>query len=206
MLQDPARAGVSREAMLTASPEVGLSTAGGRPPGLEAMAREAQHVIVAPIDDRAGWIADVRARHDPIAAAVPAHFTLVYPFDDSLDPGVLRAHMVRTLAPFKTFRVTLDGVSGANGGYLRYDIKSGNDTLIAMHDRLYSGVLARHLDITESFQPHLTLGRIADAAEWRAALGGLAAVAPRMTVTVRRVISYRRYPDGSRRVDNSVKL
>jgi 2'-5' RNA ligase len=162
----------------------------------------AQHVIVAPVDDATGWIDDVRQRHDPIAAAVPAHFTLVYPFEASIAPDSLRKHMVEVLAAFKEFHVVLDGLSGSERRYLRYDIKQGNDILIAMHDQLYSG----HLDITESFQPHLTLGRIDDADRWRHALGALAATAPRTTVTVQRVISYRRYPDGTRLIDNSVAL
>jgi 2'-5' RNA ligase len=171
------------------------------------MAIEAvQHVIVAPIDDADGWISDVRRRHDPIAAVVPPHFTLVYPFEASVAPDSLRRHMVQVLTPFKGFHVTLDGVSGAERCYLRYDIKQGNDMLIAMHDQLYSGPLAHYLDIAESFHPHLTLGRIEDAGAWRTALGELAGTAPRMTVAVRRVISYRRYPDGSRRFDNSVDL
>jgi 2'-5' RNA ligase len=171
------------------------------------MASEGQHVIVAPVDGPAdGWIADVRRRHDPIAAAIPAHFTLVYPFDGGLDPRWLQAHMVGVLAGFGEFCVTLDGVSGAEGRYLRYDIKQGNDVLIALHDRLYSGPLARYLDVTESFQPHLTLGRIEDTGEWRRVLAELAATAQRTVVAVRRVISYRRYPDGSRRIDNTVAL
>jgi 2'-5' RNA ligase len=93
-----------------------------------------------------------------------------------------------------------------SGAIWRYDIKQGNDILIAMHDQLYSGPLASYLDITKSFQPHLTLGRIDDADRWRHALGELVASAPRTTVLVRQVISYRRYPDGSRLIDNSIDL
>lgn len=66
------------------------------------------------------------------------------------------------------FEVTFAGISGSDGCYLRYDIKQGNDTLIAMHDKLYSGALSCYLDIMQSFQPHLTVGRIADPVAWRA--------------------------------------
>jgi 2'-5' RNA ligase len=166
----------------------------------------AQHVIVASVDEPVAWIDDVRRRHDPIAAAVPPHFTLVYPFEAHLTPSALRAHMVQALAGFSPFDVALAGVSGADGEYLRYDIKQGNDTLIALHDRLYAGPLAGHLDITLSYQPHMTIGRIADAAAWRRVLDELAATAPPTTVQVRRVISYRRYPDAWRKIDNEVEL
>ena len=170
------------------------------------MAGPAQHVIVAPVADRHAWIEDVRRRYDPIAAAVPPHFTLVYPFEAALDPGLLQAHMRGVLAAFREFRVTLGGVSGSEKCYLRYDIKEGNDILIALHDQLYSGPLAPYLDLAESYQPHMTLGRISNPVEWRRALDEVAAGAPRMTVAVRRVISYRRYPDGSRQFDNSIDL
>ena len=32
------------------------------------------------------WIEFVRARHDPQALRIPAHFTLVFPTEDSADP------------------------------------------------------------------------------------------------------------------------
>lgn len=163
-------------------------------------------MIVAPADEPGAWIREARARYDPIAAAVPAHFTLVYPFEDDIALDALGAHLTDALAAFTAFDVALEGVSGAEGTYLRYDIKRGNDTLIAMHDRLYAGPLARHLDLREPFHPHMTIGRIADAARWRAALDELVPSAPRTTVTVGRVISYRRYPDGTRRMDHTIAL
>jgi 2'-5' RNA ligase len=166
----------------------------------------AQHVIVAPVDDAVDWLAGVRGRFDPLASAVPPHVTLVYPFEACLAPEAVRAHMVQVLAGFPSFQITLDGVSGAERSYLRYDIKQGNDALIAMHDALYSGPLASYLDLTESVHPHLTIGRLADAGAWRQALDELVGTAPRMTVEVRRVISYRRYPEGARQLDNTVEL
>jgi 2'-5' RNA ligase len=166
----------------------------------------ATHVVVAPVDEPGAWIREVRARYDPIAAVVPAHFTLVYPFEDDIALDALGAHLTDALAAFTTFEVALDGVSGAEGTYLRYDIQRGNDALIAMHDRLYTGPLARHLDRRESFHPHMTIGRIADAARWRAALDELTATAPPATVTVSRVISYRRYADGTRQMDHAIAL
>jgi 2'-5' RNA ligase len=167
---------------------------------------QCEHVIVAPVDEPGAWIREARARYDPIAAAVPAHFTLVYPFEDDLALDALGEHLNDALAGCTAFDVVLEGVSGGEGTYLRYDIKRGNDLLIEMHDRLYTGPLARHLDRRESFQPHMTIGRISDAGRWRAALDELAANAPRTAVTVDRVISYRRYADGTRRMDHSIPL
>ena len=167
---------------------------------------QCEHVIVAPVDEPGAWIREARARYDPIAAAVPAHFTLVYPFEDDIALDALGEHLTDALAGFTAFDVVLEGVSGAEGTYLRYDIKRGNDMLIAMHDRLYTGPLARHLSRRESFHPHMTIGRIADAERWRAALDKLAANAPRTTVAVERVMSYRRYADGKRRMDHSISL
>jgi 2'-5' RNA ligase len=175
------------------------------------MSSTAQHVIVAPVDEHAdgsadSWIAAMRRRHDPLAALVLPHFTLVYPFDAEIDAESLRIHMADALAPFPPFQVTLAGVSGSEGEYLFYDIKRGNDILIAMHDRLYSGPLAKYLDRRQAFHPHMTIGHIADAQRWREALDEIAPTAPQTIVTVRSVISYRRYPSGWRPLDNTIQL
>ena len=171
----------------------------------------AQHVIVAPVEDHRdgaadSWIAGVRRRHDPLAALVLPHFTLVYPFEAEIDAAALRDHMADALAPFPPFRVVLAGVSGSEGEYLFYDIKQGNDILIAMHDRLYSGPLANYLDRRQAYHPHMTIGHIADSRRWREALDEVAPTAPQTIVTVRSVISYRRYPSGWRPLDNTIEL
>lgn len=163
-------------------------------------------MIVAPVDERVDWIDRVRGRFDPLAAAVPPHFTLVYPFPAELDPASLRSHMVEALAGFEPFDVVLGGVSGSERRYLRYDVERGDDDLIALHDRLHTGPLAVHLDLGESFHPHLTVGRLEDEAAWGRALLEIAGTAPRTRVAVRRIVSYRRYPDGRRAIDNSVEL
>jgi 2'-5' RNA ligase len=78
---------------------------------------------------------------------------------------------------------------------------------IALHDELYTGPLAHRLVITESYQPHVTIGRIdGDADRWRRVVGELAASAPRTIVPVARVISYRRELDGARHIDLSISL
>lgn len=164
-------------------------------------------MIVAPLDDVSDpWVHEIRRRHDPIAAAVPGHVTLVYPFDAELDPAEVARHVAAVVAGAGPIALALAGVSGAENQYLRYDIKRGNDELIALHDRLYTGPLARYLNVSESYLPHVTIGRIFDPAAWRRTLDGLIGTAPRATAQIRRVLSYRRFRDGTRTIDYEVDL
>ena len=166
----------------------------------------AEQVILAPVEPASPWVEAVRRRFDPLASVVPPHLTLVFPFESELSPEDVAAHMAAALAGVAAFEVTLDGLTGAEESYLFHTVKRGNDELIELHDRLYSGPLAAHLDATRPYLPHVTVGRVTPVAAWRAALEELVGSAPRSTMTVRRVVSYRRWPDGSTRPDNSVHL
>lgn len=42
------------------------------------------------------------------------------------------------------------------------NVKKGNDRIIELHDRLYSGLLSVHRNPRFSFHPHLTIGRFID--------------------------------------------
>jgi 2'-5' RNA ligase len=171
------------------------------------MVDRGEHVIVAPVDEVSDpWMHEIRRRHDPIAAVVPGHVTLVYPFDAELDPAAVAHHVATAVAGTGPIAITLEGVSGAEHQYLRYDIKRGNDDLIALHDRLYTGPLARYLDVAESYHPHVTIGRIFDPIAWRRTLDALIGTAPRATAQIRRILSYRRFAHGTRMMDSTVDL
>lgn len=46
--------------------------------------------------------------------------------------------------------------------YLSLNVKVGNDAVIELHDRLYTGILSGYLNRSLTFTPHLTVGRIQD--------------------------------------------
>ena len=163
----------------------------------------AERAILVPIEPVPPWVEQARRRFDPLASMVPPHVTLVFPFSSDVD---VSAHLASVLADVAAFDVTLDGVTGAEGSYVFYGVKRGNDRLIELHDRLYGDVLTGFLDGERPYLPHVTVGRIGDPVAWRAALAALRETVPRTAVTVSRVVAYRRRPDGGYGVEHEVRL
>lgn len=159
--------------------------------------------------DAARQIEELRRRFDPLAAAIPAHLTLVFPFAAALPPGDLLAHVraaVRELAPFP---IVLQGITGSEDEYLFLNVKRGNDELIDLHDRLHSGPLADHRSREHTFVPHLTISRLGSSAAFRAALDATRVVDTRFEAEVRELAIYHIVPDGagsSRMVEHVVSL
>jgi 2'-5' RNA ligase len=109
--------------------------------------------------DRA-WIESIRARHDPQASRIKAHFTLVFPV--KLPPAPVAAHtsVVVNLARPILFAVrravaVCDTVSG--GGHVILMAEEGHDKIVELHDRLYEGVLRPFLREDITFMPHMTV-------------------------------------------------
>jgi 2'-5' RNA ligase len=117
------------------------------------------------------WIESVRARHDPASARIGAHLTLVFPAEAAPEPV---ADHVRDVAaheaaiPFVLRRAEPcpDRVAGA-GGHVFLVPEEGRDALVALHDRLYRGVLRPHLRSDLPYLPHLTVGAAGDLEECR---------------------------------------
>ena len=106
----------------------------------------------------------VRDRYDPLAGMLAAHVTLVFPFEDTIEESTLRHHVERSIAGIRPFEVALPRLSAEPDGYVFLDIGRGAASCIALHDRLYTGPMARHLSSAHSYRPHVTVGRLADAA------------------------------------------
>jgi 2'-5' RNA ligase len=104
----------------------------------------------------------LRAKYDPLFNLIQPHITLVFPFDSDLSTNALEKHLHDAIRGHSPFRVVLKGITGYPGGYLFLNVKVGNDEIIALHDKLYSGPLQPYLDRTVTYTPHLTIGRIAD--------------------------------------------
>jgi 2'-5' RNA ligase len=151
-------------------------------------------------------IASLRRLYDPLAGSVPPHLTLVFPFESALTGDDLRRHVadcVRDIAPFP---VSLAGITGSEGEYLFLNVKRGNDELIALHDRLYTGILSQYRSLAHTYLPHLTVGRLDDTASFQRALANVALLDVPLTTEVTAVTVYRLEPSGSRPVESSVRL
>jgi 2'-5' RNA ligase len=105
-------------------------------------------------------ILSVRDRFDPLARDLPPHLTLVFPFEDTLSDTALAEHVRGVLCGVHSFPVTFRDITAHENEYLFLNVKRGNDALVALHDALYTGPLARHLVRLHTYVPHVTVGRV----------------------------------------------
>ncbi|HEX6799173.1 MAG TPA: 2'-5' RNA ligase family protein [Ktedonobacterales bacterium] len=149
----------------------------------------------------------VRRDYDPLAEVIPPHLTLVFPFTSSLPAQLLEPHMTHIARSVGPFKLELAEVTGSENEYLFLNVKRGNDELIALHDRLYTGPLSQHSDPRFTYTPHLTVGRIADRTAFAAALDDARARLPHIFgTTVRAISAYRLGAEGGRAIESTVAL
>jgi 2'-5' RNA ligase len=118
-------------------------------------------------DDR-HWIESVRAKHDPQAARIGVHFTLVFPIDAS--PAAVAGEIAAVAAAAKPISFTIrrakavaDAVSGGSNVFLVP--REGRAEIATLHDRLYQGALRPYLRAEIPFTPHMTIAAGSDLAK-----------------------------------------
>jgi 2'-5' RNA ligase len=111
----------------------------------------------------------LREQHDPNAARIAAHFTLVFPTGRVGEKSLLKRveDAAGQTPPFdvalKRILVHQEGVES----YLYLVPEAGYDALVAMHARLNDGGGGK-------FTPHVTIARLGDRKQARAVATGLA--------------------------------
>ena len=100
-----------------------------------------------------------RRAFDPLASKIRPHITLVFPFEPVVNPHEFALHVAAVAASIGCFRVNL-GSAEINNEYIWLPVVEGRDEIVALHDSLYSGPLSIHLDTTQGYEPHLTVGRV----------------------------------------------
>lgn len=149
----------------------------------------------------------VRRDYDPLAELVPPHLTLVFPFASELPADALAEHLRAASRGVGPFALRVEGVTGSEDEYLFLNVKRGNDELITLHDRLYTGPLALFFEPRFTYTPHLTVGRVTNPTAFAAALAGARARLPgAFETTVRAISVYRIGADGPRGVEAAVAL
>lgn len=116
-------------------------------------------LIVPPAEDMA-QVETVRRRFDHRVDAVPAHITLVFPFEHESADAALIGHVNEVASGVRAFGLELKGVTCSSDHHLFLLIDQGADEVRDLHDRLYSGLL-RPLLSDQVFTPHVTVGRFA---------------------------------------------
>ena len=116
-----------------------------------------------PPSDAVSDIERFRAAHDPLVDALPAHVTLVFPFGSTLGAVQVAAHVRRAVARWPVLPVRFEGLGHFHADWVFLRVSRGGAALTALHDRLYRGALAPFLHRELPYEPHLTIGRAADA-------------------------------------------
>ena len=148
----------------------------------------------------------IRAAYDPLAAVIEPHITLVFPFETTITPESLRAHMWQAVESVVPFEIELRGVTGQENEWLFLNVKRGNDQIVALHDRLYRGPLAPHYKPRYSYMPHLTVGHVTPGEPFETALGEAASLIATFKTTVRAITAYRIATPGDRSEQYHVPL
>lgn len=116
-------------------------------------------------------IDSIRKKYDPLANCIAPHITIVFPFDSDIATDDLKQHLNKVLRGIKKFKVQLKAYTGDfRDGYLFLNVKKGNDKIIELHDKIYSGILESFLLRKVTYCPHLTVGRLQQSEEFDKAL------------------------------------
>jgi 2'-5' RNA ligase len=100
-----------------------------------------------------------RRKHDPHVNLIQPHITLVFPINDkNIDKAALEKHIKDTLKEEKPFKIHLQGLDKSWDHWLNLVLKEGNDEVIALHDKLYTGILAPFFRKDLGYIPHIGIG------------------------------------------------
>ena len=103
-----------------------------------------------------------RQRHDPMAALIPAHLTLVFPFPTALTRLQIETHVQRVVSRWPPVPVAFRRVRTEANEFVFLMAQRGAASIKGLHDRLYTRSLAPHLRRDLPYEPHITLARQGD--------------------------------------------
>lgn len=119
-------------------------------------------IVIFPQFKNVRLINEIRKKYDPLYDYIAPHITLVFPFESDIPTNELIEHIKVALVGFDKFNLAMCGITGSSDGYIFLDVKTGNDKIIELHDKLYGGLLKEHHNRFIPYFPHLTLGRLKD--------------------------------------------
>lgn len=100
-----------------------------------------------------------RARHDPMAALIPAHVSLVFPFGTALKRLQVETHVRRVVSRWPAIPVSFRAVRMEANEFVFLMASRGADAIVGLHDALYTRSLHLHLRPEFSYAPHITIAR-----------------------------------------------
>ena len=122
-------------------------------------------LIIAPLEAARADLARIetlRRRHDPHATIIPAHVTLVFPFETD-DRSTIAQHVSQALAAHGPIALRLSAYLAVRAhddtqSHIFLVPDQGRAEIEALHDALYSGPLVGALRHDIPFIPHVTVG------------------------------------------------
>ena len=147
-------------------------------------------LVMFPEAENLGTIEAIRSQHDPQVSLIAAHVTLVFPFADDLSAETLRNHIHDIASGHAPFLARFEQPREFDDGYIALAATTGRRELVDLHDRLYSGPLARHLSDVHTYRPHVTLARVDDPRLRTRALDAICRLSPVIETTLREIVVF----------------
>ncbi len=101
-----------------------------------------------------------RRKYDPMADSLPAHVTLVFPFPTNLTVMQLASHIRRIVGNWPSLPVSFRDIEGILDEFVFLMVRDRADAVVALHDKLYRGILKAYLRDDIPYLPHVTIGRL----------------------------------------------
>jgi len=99
------------------------------------------------------------SKYNPHAKLISPHITLVSPLHDKkISKEELVQHIQKVISTQMPFEIRLHGLEKSWDHWLNLIVDIGNDDIIKLHDRLYSGILEPFWRKDLPFTPHIGIG------------------------------------------------
>jgi 2'-5' RNA ligase len=120
-------------------------------------------------------ISELRTQYDSLLNQVPSHLTLVFPVETNAVDFETVGVISNETSPIE---VALTGPTGSVDHLMYMTLTQGNDSVIALHRRLYDECFTELYDRTYSYLPHITVGRFNKQQEMQSAIYDTPLMAP----------------------------
>jgi 2'-5' RNA ligase len=106
-------------------------------------------------------IDEFRRMYDPQVDLIKPHITLMFPVPEAIGEADLVNHLDRVLREHQAFPVQLVGLERSGDDYLYLLVREGKESVVDLHEHIYTGLLADYRRTDVTYIPHLTLGMFA---------------------------------------------
>ena len=100
-----------------------------------------------------------RRKYDPFADSWKPHLPFIFPVRcDDIEEERFTEHVETVLKCWKPFPIHIGGFTKSWDHWLLLLLREGNEKAIALHDELYTGILAPYLRRDIEYIPHIGIG------------------------------------------------